>query len=170
MSKDRIRRAVERFSEREQPTKKKPKKYNSQPEEKVVRELLQYYSDNNFFINRYESKAKRIQLKSGASLWRTAGVEIGTPDLLGCCPNGFIHANEVKAKGRRSTLREEQREFLTQVIIHGGFGVCCDSVEYLRKVYAYWIGLRNLRERKQFLLDQLPKRRTSRDSKGDESF
>lgn len=154
---DRIKKAVHKFIQRE--TDRYNKKKNKKPEEAVVKEMLDYYEQNGFYVRRFEAKAKKIATQSGKAIWTSTGLDYGTPDLLGCCPSGFIHANEVKARGRRSTLREDQREFLENIIHRGGFGICADSVDYLDDTYHRWIILNDVEQRINFLLSELPKKR-----------
>ena len=150
--KDRVVKAMENFHKRENAKFNKKKRLvpNKTPEEDVVKELVTFYTKNDFFIKRYESKAKLI-----GGVWRASGLSVGTPDLGGVCPNGFAHWNEVKAKGKRSALREEQKQFLQEVIKRGGFGIVCDSLVYLETVYTKWLDL-GRSERMHYLIDELP--------------
>lgn len=150
----RVVEAIERFSKRQEGLKK-PKRRNKKPEEEVVQALLRFYAENGFFVNRYESKAK---YQNG--VYRSSGLDYGTPDLLGVDPNGYIHAVEVKAKGRRSTLRDAQREFLLKVIERNGFAYVCDDVEKLEHTYRHWCSLRK-DSRRTYLKKLIPSKKES---------
>lgn len=150
----RIEKAVGEYCDREL-RRLKPKRRNKKPEEDYVREQMKWYRDNGFFMKNYESKAKFI-----GGEWRQVGVEVGTPDMGGCCPYGFAHWNEAKAPGQRSKLRPEQYEFLVEVIKRGGFGACSDSVAFLAELYKHWINLKRDGKKdvaKQLLFQHLPK-------------
>lgn len=129
---------------------------NKAPEKDVEKELDAYWLAAGFFINRYESKAKNI-----GGVWRSSGLEFGTPDRLGCDRSGYFIAVEVKAKGKRSSLREEQRIFLIKIIERGGFGLCCDSLEYFKKHYKMWTGLSG-KIRVDYLMALLPGAKVSK--------
>lgn len=157
-SKDRIKEAVYAYSRKQNA----PKRKNSRPEETVVTDLMLFYKRNKFFIKNYESKAKNIN-----GVWRTSGLSDGTPDLMGVCPNGYFHANEVKAPGKRSSLRPNQREFLMRVILNNGFAICSDSVEHTKKLYDKWIKEKELKKKRDLLIQDLPVKR-SKDRADDE--
>lgn len=144
--KSRIFAAVENYSAKEIA----PKRKNDNPEERVVAEHLEWFKDNNYFIKRMESKAKNIN-----GVWRASGVGVGTPDLIGCSPDGLFIACEVKALGRRSTLRGLQREYLVEVIKRGGYGFCSDDTDYLTMLLKKLNNL-PLAEIRLLLLRELP--------------
>lgn len=147
---DKIRKIVENYCDREQRKYTPKKKKNSKPELEVEKALAEHWRKEGFFMKKYESKAVLIN-----GVWRQPALSKGTPDWMGCSPDGVYVVSEVKAPGRRSTLRIEQRDFLVEVIKRGGFGICCDSVEYFKKHYKYWSML-NRRIKKDYLLALLP--------------
>lgn len=157
--KERIKEAVYAYSKKQTA----PKRKNSKPEEAIVHEHMMFYKRNKFFMKNYESKAKNIN-----GVWRTSGLSDGTPDLMGVCPNGYFHANEIKAPGRRSKLRPNQREFLMRVILNNGFAICSDSVEHTESVYQKWIKEKELKKRRDLLIQDLPSK-VSKEPIGDES-
>jgi hypothetical protein len=156
----RIRASIERLSEREDKKYRSRKRKNNNPEELVVKSLQYYFNTCGFFVCGYESKAKFIN-----GVWRTSGLNVGTPDLIGVDNEGYFMAVEVKAKGKRSTLRREQREFLTKTIMCGGLGICADSVEYFQEVYEEWKKLDSVNERRILLMSKLPAPRKSMSAK-----
>ena len=145
----RIFDSVEKYVEKEN-RKYQPKRKNKAPEEEVVAELMAYFKENDWFIRRYEAKSKQIN-----GVWRSAGLAPGTPDLMGWAPNGVGVACEVKAKGKNSTLRQKQRDFLVEVIKRNGFGVCSDSLQQFQRVWTRWLSL-SQPERASFLYAELP--------------
>lgn len=123
-----------------------PTKKNKNPEELLVKEILQYFNVVGFSLRRYESKAKKISLMKGATIWKSSGLGVGTPDILGICPSGYFAAIECKAPGRRikSALSISQRMFLMDIINHGGFGICTDNVDHMNKLHKEWIELKSI--------------------------
>lgn len=129
----------------------KPKRKNNKPEEDVKSDHVRWYKDNGFFVNVYESKAKNIRGR-----WQSSGLDYGTPDMLGVCNNGYFHSVELKAPGRRSTVRENQHKFLTKAINCGGFAIVSDSLDYTKRVYSAWL-LLSAKDRIKLLKSELPK-------------
>jgi hypothetical protein len=73
---------------------------------------------------------------------------------------------ELKAKGRRSALRENQREFLIEKINTGCFAVVVDSLELLENQWERFCLLKKRRQyqmAKDFLFTALPKKKDSLD-------
>ena len=138
----------------------KTKRKNAKPEQLVEKEVDKWAKDAGWFFHKYESKAKHVQLAGGVSIHKTAGVNVGTPDRLGCSETGIFCAVELKAKGRRSTLSPEQREFLTGVIMNHGFGVVVDSAELLDEYWTRWCAF-NKCNGVGYLLECLPQQKAS---------
>lgn len=150
-SKNKIIEAVELYSQRQRRLQEGPKRRNNKPEDAVVKAHLDWYKANDFFIARYESKAK---MQNG--VWRASGLNYGTPDLMGCDSFGQFHALEAKAPGRLSTLREEQRAFLLEIIERGGFGMCSDNVDKTVRVWNQWCNLYLEKDKVELLKSILP--------------
>jgi hypothetical protein len=129
--KNRIESALEKYCAKEA---KLNRRKNQAPEEEVVSQVIAWCNANGWFIKRYESKAKYIN-----GVWRVSGLQVGTPDLMGATPDGYIAAIECKAPGRRSCLRTDQEKFLRDVLRVGGFGVVVDSVSCLERLYARFV-------------------------------
>jgi hypothetical protein len=147
--KNRIEKAVESYSAKEL-NKYQPKLKNKSPEQAVACVLDSHFKSAGFFVNRYESKAKNIN-----GVWRSSGVNVGTPDRLGVDRRGRFLAIELKAQGKRKTVSLEQYEFLRKTILCNGFGIVCDSLEYFKKTYEKWLYL-SPSEGREFLLSELP--------------
>lgn len=112
----------------------KPKRApNKRPEKDLEKEVLVWLRDNGFSCHVIEAKAT-YNPKAGAYI--SAPVIKGMPDIVGCTPKGVACFIELKAPGRRSTLKPHQRNFLKTKITYGCFSVCVDSVAMLEKFYA----------------------------------
>lgn len=79
-----------------------------------------------------ESKAV-YSVKSGRYLRGKA--EHGHSDLSSVTPTGIACFIEVKARGKRHTLRPSQWKFLMDRIEVGAFACCTDSAEMLESLY-----------------------------------
>lgn len=128
--KQRVIKALQEYSERQKPKTKKPRQEREEP---VVAAVQEWARLHGIQLRRYESKAIR-KVIGGRVVWQNSGLDYGTPDLLGV-GEGYSVAIEVKAPGKRATLRPKQREFLTQQIHGGGFAVVADGVD---KLHEWW--------------------------------
>lgn len=144
-------------------------KKNKHPEKDVVKSCMIWFAENGFSMSVVESKATFSE-KSGRYI--SGQAEPGFPDSAGCTPYGYGCFVEFKAKGRLSTLRDEQRDFLTDKIHHGSFACVVDCVDRLYEIYTKWLNKRNMGDHvsKEFLLSCLPdkKKKVSQDNLFDE--
>jgi hypothetical protein len=151
------RAALSRFYEKEakrveremNPVRQK----NEKPEEAVVQALLKFFKEHpeTFSVNRVESKAV---YSSAAGRYMEGQAEEGFSDLIGCDSEGFALYIEVKAPGRRSSIRPSQEVFLLQKIKMRAFAAVVDSVELFQTLYSSW----HLQGRsKAFLEQELPR-------------
>lgn len=127
--------ALERYYEKEihkQERAQRPKRKNSKPEFELRRLVMPWLRQNRFSINVIEAKATWSPEVGRYTSGQTAP---GVVDLFGCTPDGLGCFIELKAPGRRATLREGQRAFLIDKIKCGCFAVCIDSVECLEIVW-----------------------------------
>ena len=160
-----VRRALEAYSQRMiADTKKKKSKRNKSPEKKVVNEVMVWLKDNGFSCDIVDSAAVySVQ----ANRYLRGQAKKGMTDIVGITPNGMGAFLEIKALGKRSTLKEHQRDFIKDKIFKGAFAVAVDSVELLEKTYHEWRKLFHLENDKEkaiaYLLDSLPKQRDSKD-------
>lgn len=158
--KKRIEGAINNYVKKNDPNSStEPKRKNEKPEKEVEKAILQWAKNKGWFINKVESKA--IYSKAFGN-FHYSETKSGTPDLLGCNSQGVFVAIEVKAPGKRSTLRENQRAYLLEVIARGGFAYCCDNVETLNQVFSEWLNVNN---RKAYLLNLMPKEKESENKK-----
>lgn len=78
----------------------------------------------------FRNETGLFELKNGA--WLSAGLCVGSSDIIGLAPDGRFLAIEVKAKG--GTLSKEQRAFLSMVNNRGGIAFVCNDVANLKKL------------------------------------
>lgn len=128
--KKRIQTAIDNFSKKS--LKKSRSKKNSKPEKEFVKKLLQHLRNRGFSVNVVESKAV-YNPKIGRYL--SSQAIPGHSDISGCDPDGIAVFIECKAKGRRSTLKLNQYQFLMDKIEKNAFAVCVDSIEFFDEVY-----------------------------------
>ena len=151
---DAINKYMYNLEKQSMPTGRKNKK----PEKIVVKALLEWLKANDF-------KANVIEASSYDPISRAkvvCKVEAGFSDIIATCKYGFACFIEAKAKDRRATLKEHQRDFLISRIESNAFACCVDSAELLEVIYKGYIELRSSgKSAKSFLLEQLPKKRTS---------
>jgi hypothetical protein len=143
--KDRIKKAVEAFTEKHRP-KAGPSRHNASPEKDLEKIILEWMRKNGFHVNVVESKATFSHTQQR---FISNSVKSGFADIVGNHNSGIAVFVELKAPGRRSTLRENQREFLLSKIETGCFAVCVDSVEML---CAQWDEFLTHKRRNQHLL------------------
>jgi len=122
------------------------------PEKIVEIEILLKSSKDNFLFFIYESKAV---YSAKACTYLHSQLPTGHSDLAGICPCGLPAYIELKAKGKLSTLKSNQKIFLTNVINHGAFAVVVDSYKLLSEYYEKFHSLKR-EERKTYLLSLLP--------------
>lgn len=150
-----VTRALEGFLERDQ-RPVKPSKKNSKPEfELTYKPVKRWLYENGFSCDKVESKAVR---GADGGFYRGMAVA-GMSDLVGCDPHGYAVFIELKAPGRRASLKGHQRDFLIEKIKRGAFACCTDSVEHLSETYSHWQKTKS----KEFLMANLPLSRVSTD-------
>lgn len=152
-AKEALERYFARVAEKEARSAK-PKRKNQQPEESLKKEVLVWLRTNGFSVHSVESKAVFSQ-RLGRHM--NSQTVLGFSDIAGVCPNGVGCFIELKAPGRRSTLRPAQRVFLTDKITLGTFALVIDSIEDLESTWKTFLTLMELRQKTDFLLHHLPK-------------
>lgn len=146
---------------------KKRSKKNNKPEKIVEKDVMHWLKTMGFDCNVVESKAVYSQK---AGIYLHSQTDPGFSDIAGNNDNGLSVYIELKAKDRRSTLKEHQRQFLIRKINTNCFAVCVDSAERLENFYKKWgdILIRHGRLKAQkYLINILPVKK-SKDS--DELF
>lgn len=157
-----IEKALEKFHKKNDPKPASGITYNS-PEKDLEKEVLVWLRANGFHVNVIEAKAV-YNRKLDRYVAQT--VSPGFVDIAGNDKTGLGTFIELKAPGRRSTLRENQREFLLQKIETGCFAVCIDSVNLLESQYLRFTELRQKQQfefSKDFLRAALPKKKDEKD-------
>lgn len=147
--KDRIRKAVSDFYEKQSRVNSGPKRKNGKPEKILEHEVTRWLKSKDIAFSVVESKA--VYSKS-AGRYLNGQTQEGFSDIVGLDKHGNFIAIELKAPGRRSTLRPAQRVFLNDRISRGGFCACIDSLKLLDETYTEWLKTKS----KEFLLKSLP--------------
>lgn len=131
-------------------------KANGKPEFEFSKIARAWLSKKGFSIEKVESKAVYSE---SAGRFLSGQTVAGFSDLVGVTPYlGVSCYIELKAPGKRCTLKDHQREFLITKINHFAFAACVDSIDYLERVWSEWLKLRQeskLIESKTFLLKEL---------------
>lgn len=130
---------------------------NQSPEKLVQNECLHWLRLQGFAVHVIDSKAT---YSLSSQTYRSSTVKPGFSDLVGCDNNGIFLAIELKAKGKLSTLKPHQRQFLEEKIKRGAFAVCVDSVDLLKTLYRNW-NLVTGEPAKLYLLHSLPPKKES---------
>lgn len=134
--KKRVEAAIGKWSQKQldqnTPTKIRS---NDKPEARFLLELKNYLTAKGWDMTIIEAKANYSE---ASGRYTSGAVAAGYPDLSGNMPDGTAVYIEVKAPGKRSTIRPAQREFLLRKIKTNCFAICCDSIEYFERVYGEW--------------------------------
>lgn len=113
----------------------KRKRYKA-PEKKAVREILDWAAEYGFDLDVIEASKYDRHMQS---MGEEDKVPVGFSDLCGVDRFGFACYIEVKANGRRSTVRPHQLDFLIRKIKSGAFACVADSAKYAHELYHRWI-------------------------------
>ena len=134
---------------------KRGSKKNAKPEKALEMLVLEWALQKGLFLHVIEAKAV---YSAAAARYLRGQAEAGIPDLIGNfgAPSVWI---ELKAKGRRGTLKEHQRSFLVRKVKQGCFAVCVDSVNLLDTLLNAFLNSHG-NDRVQMLIDSLPKIRS----------
>lgn len=151
--KARIIKAINKFETKHVLVNDTPKRRNEKPEKEVERQVLILAKSKNWFVKVIEAKGTYSEQ---AKRYMQGQVKKGTADIIGVDENGFHLEIELKAAGRRSTLKEHQRLNLIEVINRNGFGCVTDNHYHLNNLYCEWL-LLNPNQRRELLLNDLPK-------------
>lgn len=158
MSKESTREALYKYLDN-QLKQSKPRRKNKKPEKNVQYEVEQWLEKHGFDYDIVESKAVYHE-QSGRYLH--GQTSSGFSDIVANDSNGLAVYIELKAPGRRSTLREKQRDFLTRKIKSNCFAVVVDSPTLLADCYNEFYEIRDKKSKegaRQYLLSLLPKKR-----------
>lgn len=106
------------------------------PEKLVEKEVLAYCSEMGWFVSVVDSSAV-YSAKIGG--YKRGMAKKGFPDIIGCDASGRMVAIELKAKGKLSTVRPEQKLFLDRASSNGAFACVVDCAELLHSLYIKFI-------------------------------
>ena len=152
------RDALNKYLTRQLPKERKPKRSNARPEFEVKKLVMRWLEQSGFSCDAVESKA--VYSHAAGSYVRGQAVA-GFSDIVGVCNFGGAACYiELKAPGKRSSLKEHQRDFLVHKLHLYAFAVCIDSVDDLADIYSRWIRfyrLGQLQEARSTLMRHLPK-------------
>lgn len=153
--KKRVANAIEKYNRKQCKEKKPRATRNKAPEKEVVKICLGWLRSSGFDVHVVEAKAV-FSAKAGRYL--SSQTTPGMSDIVGNSPEGVACFIEVKAKGKISTLRENQRQFLINKIHSNCFAVVVDSQDTLQSCYSKWQACRqlNAQHAKEYLLGLLP--------------
>ncbi len=152
-SSSKIEKALLKYSAKQLKKPRTNKRRNKKPEEESVKEILKWCEQQRWSVHRVESKA--VYSRSAGRYLRGQAVA-GFPDIVGNTNRGQAVYIEVKAKGKRSTLKRHQSEFLLDKINTGCFALCADSAQHLGSLWIVYSALNEQLGRK-YLIDYLPK-------------
>ena len=147
--KKRVEAAINKWSTKQLPKPKR--KPNKNPEGEFVLVLKKHLESQGFSIDVVEAKAV---FSEESQRYTNGKTRPGFPDMVGNSPSGISVWIEVKAPGRRNTVRPDQHEFLIGKIATNCFAIVCDSTEYFDRA---WNEYRASHNKKALLLRELPK-------------
>lgn len=151
-AKSRIQQAVFNYLKKQDP--KDPPRKNGRPEKQVEQEVLNWCRLRGWDVNVIEAKSTFSE-QQGRYIAQAAAP--GISDIVGNTRTGLAVFIELKATGKLSTIRANQREFLLRKINTGCFAVCVDSVS---RIETLWNGFVSSSDKKLYLVEALPKFRS----------
>lgn len=128
----------------------KPVQRNGKPEAEFLLKLRRHLKSIGWSVHIIEAKASYSE---DSGRYTHGAVSSGYPDLSGNMPNGLAVYLEVKAPGKRSTIRPAQHQFLIDKINTNCFAIVCDSIEYFDSTFSKW---QSTDMKKAYLLRELP--------------
>lgn len=156
--KQRTQKAIERYIQKQTPSKK-PRRKNNKPEKLVEKEVLAWCKQQGWSVDVVESKAV---YSASAGRYLSGQTKSGYADVVGSTDQGLSVSIELKSPGRRATVRLAQYEFLKEKIHKNCFAVVVDSAKLLESYYLEFLQSKN---RIQLLMTFLPLPKEMRDDK-----
>ncbi len=156
--KARVRGAMEKYYKKNDQTR--VPRHNQSPERDLQKEVINWLNSLGFSVDNVESKA---QFSETMQRYISQPNAPGLPDIIGNDPNGHSVYIEMKAPGKRSTLREKQRIFLNKKIDSNAFAIVVDSKEDIWKWYGHWSFLSRA-DRVTYLRGLLPPEKVDKDA------
>jgi hypothetical protein len=149
--KKRIEAAMIKHHEKLLPNKPRARKRNDNPEARISLEIKNHLVALGWSVDIVESKAV---FSASAQSYTHGKTRPGFSDICGNSPSGQAVYIEVKSKGRRSSIRPAQFDFLTEKIKTNAFAIVADSVEYVDRIYKAWLASP---DKVSLLSNELPK-------------
>ncbi len=154
--------ALNRYYEKQARELSRVKRTNQKPEFQFRYHIaVPWFRVNGFDVDVVESKAV---YSHAAGRFLEGQAEAGFSDIVGVTSYFGVGVwCELKAPGKRSTLKPHQRDFLLSKINKYAFALCADSIHGpngIETVYKEWMRLRQtgmLMQSKTYLIGQLPK-------------
>ena len=126
------------------------------PEKKVqIFDVEPWLRQHGFSYEVYDSKGQ-FSAKLGRYV-KNSGMKKGTPDIMGCSPDGLAVYIELKEPRKDHLLRLDQFLFLHAKIRSNAFAVVVSSQSQLSEYYQTFLGLSQA-ERQTYLFSLLPQR------------
>lgn len=143
------------FARANQPkSKKKTSRKNKSPEKDLCeKEIMPWLKANAFCCTVIEAKST---FSASVGKYIKSQAVPGFPDIVGNDSDGVAVYIELKAPGRISTLRDNQRRFLKKKIYSNCFGIVVDSVDKLQTSYEQWKCIDKKDKKIDYLLSLLP--------------
>ena len=151
-----VKDALESYSKKQLQSNRTTSRKNKKPEQKTVNACMAFFEEYGFSMHIVESKAVYSVAAGGYIRGQTVS---GFSDSAGCTPTGVGCFVEFKAKGKRSTLRLAQKEFLKEKILKGCFACVVDSDALLKEYYSEWSARDEFDDRVSYLFNLLPKKK-----------
>lgn len=150
-------KSVEKYQQKQDRILSGPKRKNDKPEKRVETEVMHWLNTRGFSCHVVESKAvfnrKAMAYISGQTVK-------GMTDIIGCTPEGIAVFIELKAPGKRSSLKTHQRMFIEEKIEKGCLAGVVDGAGSMEMLYAHFMNSKDLKE-------ILPAKRKPRKKAGD---
>jgi len=150
--------AIKGYEDKQKQIDKGPTRKNAKPEKEVEKEILAWAKDFKMSLHIIEAKAT---YNPNLGAYRSKAVASGFLDAVGNY-GPYACFVEFKAKGKRHTLRENQRDFISKKIFEGAFACVTDSVVHLSSLFVSWLNA-DENTRIQLLLNDLPKKKQTKD-------
>lgn len=159
-TRSRIKKSVEKYITKNDPNRVKRK--NSSPERDLQKRVIKHLNSIGWSVDCVDSKATFSQ-SQGRYISQSHAP--GLADIIGNDSDGHSVYIEMKAPGRRNTLREAQREFLLKKIASNSFALVADSLEFILINHQVWRQACLPDQRKDFLTNLLPLEKPDKDDK-----
>lgn len=146
------------YKQRQINNPKKTGRKNAKPEKDVEKQILAWAKKRGLSLHVIEAKATYNPDKGR---YISQSVSAGFLDIVGNYKHLALYI-ELKAPGKKSTLRDKQERFICSKIDQGAFACVTDSDKDLAQIFEAWLKTKDPQRRKALLYEALPKRKTKR--------